>query len=455
MWNGSNTNSQMRNESSLLWNARDCKSQRSTECPGNLTVATPSNTATATDGDDATISQPKRRRVEVDEVSEKRLEIQRLEAEVERLKQTAVVWHQESVRMACQRVQLREEHAYICGKMEALNAREREIVEMDKKWSKILDQKGFARTKVSDNPTTVSMMESKGETWYRRRNLSKDCLVSINGGEDGAAVAAFGVMVDLAPFEQIDKMMSSYKKGMYWQLKFNSLTKKYEASDEHLETSLAAKINGQLSRRKYQFQCKTLSSVFDPTKKVYVPRHSYIDGVKFRQPRLVSNSKLQAMTKAIDIGHIHPVPGHVGATRPLVSLVYMIVDLHLSVSHLVEELRWFKGKENHFIFCFADDGTPETKEASMSVGTLSCWNFNGRVRSSKYQYNLHIVNDSEKAPIFRELWGEHGFQMKLLEARPHTIAGKLCTFEFRAGGDESWVATALGETSASATYPSP
>ncbi|XP_066269226.1 uncharacterized protein [Branchiostoma lanceolatum] len=74
-------------------------SQRSTECPGNLTVATPSNTATATDGDDATISQPKRRRVEVDEVSEKRLEIQRLEAEVERLKQKAVVWHQESVQL--------------------------------------------------------------------------------------------------------------------------------------------------------------------------------------------------------------------------------------------------------------------------------------------------------------------------------------------------------------------
>ncbi|KAI8516301.1 hypothetical protein Bbelb_048820, partial [Branchiostoma belcheri] len=42
------------------------------------------------------------------------------------------------------------------------------------------------------NPTTMEMMEQKCSTWYRRKNLSKDCLKYINGGEEGALVAAFG-----------------------------------------------------------------------------------------------------------------------------------------------------------------------------------------------------------------------------------------------------------------------
>ncbi|KAI8522156.1 hypothetical protein Bbelb_019100 [Branchiostoma belcheri] len=309
--------------------------------------------------------------------------------------------------------------------------------------------------KTRNNPTTMQMMKDKCTTWYRRRNLARDYLVSTNGSEEGAIIAAFGVLVDLGSFDQVDKLMSSFKQGKIWQLKFNSITRKYEASDENMERSLAAQVNAQLSRRKYQFHCKTLSSVYDPTKKVYVPRDSYIDGIKFRQARLVSSAKLQEKMKSIDIGHIYPVPGHVGATRPFVSLVIMIVDLHLFLRHLYEELRWFKGKENHFIFCFADDGTPETKETSMTVGTLSSWNFSSKVRSHPFQYLLHIVNAPEKAAVFKELWAEHTYHMELMESKPYTIAGKLCTFEFRGGGDESWAATALGETSGAATYPSP
>ncbi|KAI8522187.1 hypothetical protein Bbelb_019410 [Branchiostoma belcheri] len=43
---------------------------------------------------------------------------------------------------------------------------------------------------------------------------------------------------------------------------------KYEASDKIMERSLAA-VNTELSRRKYQLHCKTLSSSYDPTKKVF------------------------------------------------------------------------------------------------------------------------------------------------------------------------------------------
>ncbi|CAH1266674.1 Hypp3499 [Branchiostoma lanceolatum] len=47
-------------------------------------------------------SQPKRGRLELDEVSEKRQEIQRLEAEVERSKQKAVDWHKDSPDELCE-----------------------------------------------------------------------------------------------------------------------------------------------------------------------------------------------------------------------------------------------------------------------------------------------------------------------------------------------------------------
>ncbi|KAI8522119.1 hypothetical protein Bbelb_018730 [Branchiostoma belcheri] len=72
-----------------------------------------------------------------------------------------------------------------------------------------------------------------------RRNLSRERLERINGDSDGAVVAAFWVMVTLAPFGQIDQLMTFYKKGTFWHLKINSITHKYGASDDNMNISLA------------------------------------------------------------------------------------------------------------------------------------------------------------------------------------------------------------------------
>ncbi|CAH1248480.1 Hypp8161 [Branchiostoma lanceolatum] len=377
------------------------------------------------------------------------------QTEVQKFQKEAAAWNERQTELAHQIEQVRQEEEKLKQEVERLGTWEKELKAWDEKVRQVLDQKGHSRTKLENNPTTIDMMNRHTDTWYRRRRLSRESLECVNGGSDGAVVAAFGVMVDIASFDQIDQLMTCYKKGKYWQLKFNSVTKKYEASGENMEMSIAAKFRGEFSRRKYQFHCKTLSSVYDPEQAVYLPRNTKIDGVNFRQARLVSNSKLQAAISKMDIGHIHPVPGHVGATRPLVSLVHMMVDLHLRLPGLRKELRWFNGKKNHFIIYFADDGTPETKDSSMCVATLSCWNFGSKTRSREYQYLLHIINESEKSPVVAELWGEHLFQIRMMISKAYTIAGELCTFEFRAGGDESWAATALGETSGAATYPSP
>ncbi|XP_078620594.1 uncharacterized protein LOC144887315 [Branchiostoma floridae x Branchiostoma japonicum] len=382
-------------------------------------------------------------------------EIQKLEAEVRRLKQESAGWQEVAADIVRQQEQVSLEWEKLEVERAAVEARCKEAAEMDMKVRKVLDQKGHARTRLEGNPTTVEMMEGKSETWYRRKKLSRECLECINGGPDGAAVAAFGLMVELASYEKIDKLMTKYKKGKYLQFKFNSITQKYEKSSDNIERSLAVRYNGELSRRDYQFQCRTTRSVFDPTKKVYIPRNSYIDGVTVRPSRLVSSSKLQSVVDSMDIGHIHPMPGHVGAMRPLVSLTTMIVDMYLRLPHLRSQLRWFKGRKNHFIFLFADDGTPETKDTSMTVATLTCWNFGKQVRSRNTQFLIHVVSASEKAAVLRAAWGEITFQAGLMEAESITIAGELCTFEFRAGGDESWAATALGETTGAATYPSP
>ncbi|KAI8513930.1 hypothetical protein Bbelb_082540 [Branchiostoma belcheri] len=80
--------------------------------------------------------------------------------------------------------------------------------------------------------------------------------------------------------DQIDEFLAHYKKGKYMQCKWNEITKKFESSDEALKQALAMKYSGFMPRRKYNVQCKTLSSVFDPNKAVWLPRNFSDDGTQ-------------------------------------------------------------------------------------------------------------------------------------------------------------------------------
>ncbi|KAI8522166.1 hypothetical protein Bbelb_019200 [Branchiostoma belcheri] len=54
--------------------------------------------------------------------------------------------------------------------------------------------------KAGSKPNHARHDDRQTDIWYRRRNLSRERLERVNGGSDGAVVAAFGVMVLLARF---------------------------------------------------------------------------------------------------------------------------------------------------------------------------------------------------------------------------------------------------------------
>ncbi|KAI8493299.1 hypothetical protein Bbelb_293030 [Branchiostoma belcheri] len=304
-------------------------------------------------------------------------------------------------------------------------------------------------------PTTQDMVDTHKSTWYTRRGETKEILSLIHGSEEGAIVGAWNFVCSHASSDQIDEFLAHYKKGKYMQCKWNEITKKFESSDEALKQALAMKYRGFMSRRKYNVQCKTLSSVFDPNKAVWLPRNVRIDGIDITSIRQLSHGKLDRFVKSIDVGQIHNLPREVGVTRSVTGLVHMIVDLHLRVPHLAKQLRWFNNKQHHFIFQFSDDGTQEAADTPMSVGSLTSWNFHRRVNSRDLHYLLHIVNAQETDGVMEGLWQQHTQEMQLLEASTFTINGTSVTFEFVPSADQKWQCWANNETNNAASFPSP
>ena len=139
----------------------------------------------------------------------------------------------------------------------------------------------------------------------------------------------------------------------------------------------------------------------------------------------------------------------------MTGLIYLIIDLNLKVKSLRNNLIWFNDIHNHFIFQFSDDGAPESKETTMSIGSLMLWNLGQRVRSREFQYLLHMVSVPEKHDICRLLWKQHTEEMLLLEGNVFFVNGKKCTVEFQPSSDQAWQVWANKVLPAIATYPSP
>lgn len=72
---------------------------------------------------------------------------------------------------------------------------------------------------------------------------------------------------------------------------------------------------------------------------------------------------------SLDIGHVSEIPNYSGVSRTVTGLVFMILDLHLRLSYLKNHLIWFNDDTYHFIIQFSDDGAPETRDLSMSIGS--------------------------------------------------------------------------------------
>ena len=128
--------------------------------------------------------------------------------------------------------------------------------------------------------------------------------------------------------------------------------------------------------------------------------------------------------------------------------------MHLKVKSLRSELLWLGGRTNHFIFEFSDDGAPESRDKTMTIGTLTSWNFGSRTRSREYQYTLHGVTCCEKDPVMEQIWEQHSEEMLVLEGNTLTIDGEIITIEFTPSADQAWQFWAANCLTQSATYPS-
>jgi hypothetical protein len=336
---------------------------------------------------------------------------------------------------------------------------EKKVEQLKQQYDKLkvlLQQTNTARSKRAKNPTTSAMINNAfNSTRYRRRKESADILNYLHGGEEAAILGAWDFIAAYASKDIMDKLIGSYKRRKYLEGVFGKAVNDFSNSEEALKQAVALKYKNFLSRRKFKLICKTQSSVFNAEKEIWVPRNIKCLDSDITLPKIASDLKVDKFVKSLDIGQVSLIPNCSGVSRTVTGLLYMILNLYLESSQLYQQLTWFNDNKDHFIIQFSDDGAPETSELGMSIGSLTCWNFGGKLRSRDCHYLLHCLSVSEKDPVMEALWKQHSDEMQLLEGNLITIHGHLCTVEFQPSTDQSWQSWASNELNQAATYPSP
>ena len=337
-----------------------------------------------------------------------------------------------------------------------ISAKTQKLDELNESYERLiyLIERGAVPADVKTPTTFETITNRNSSVRFARKKNTKSVLRCIHGGIEGAIFGAWDFISTNISDNLLNDLIMQHKKGKFIEAKFNSLTKKYTFSDAAINQAIQVKYGLYLSRRKYQFHCRTMSSFYNPDKKTWVPRVAKIDGLQLKTRKSISDTKIQAFVSKLDIGDVFQVPGEVGVTRTVTQLVIMITDLHLRVPHLKKDIMWIGERENHFIFIFGDDGAPETKELTMSMATLTSLNFGERVTSREMQYILHGLSVGEKAAVMEDLWRQHTAEMEIMEGNKFTINNQIVTISFQPAADEAWQSWAANEVNQAFRYPS-
>ena len=222
-----------------------------------------------------------------------------------------------------------------------------------------------------------------------------------------------------------------------------------------MHQALATKYNLYLSRRKYTFYCKIQKSTFDSSSQEWNSKCiSYGEYNILLCEKPISDLSIKKFVDSLNIGDINYLSGYCGAFRTLTALTTMVIDLHMKSPYLRKKLVWYNDIINHFIIEFSDDGAPETRDITMCIGSISCWNFGHRIRSREYHYPLHTISTKEKDEIVGMLWRQYSDEMMLLEGNIIHVNGEKITMGFQPSADQDWQFWANNELTLSATYPS-
>ena len=148
-------------------------------------------------------------------------------------------------------------------KTEELNKNTEELNKKYQKLYGLLEQKNYSKTKREKNPTTeVMITDYTSSTRYRRRAESKSVLEYIHGGFNGAVFGAWDFLSHSLKFEQLQDLLTRFKKGKFIEELRGKFNAKYRNNDVALKKALATKYTSYLSRRKYQFMCNIQNSLF-------------------------------------------------------------------------------------------------------------------------------------------------------------------------------------------------
>ena len=331
-----------------------------------------------------------------------------------------------------------------------------EIKDQFKKLNTLLTQKGYARKRREKTATTYNdLFYYSSSKRYRRRNEMKNVAEYIHGSAEGAIIGAWDFIINSGSDELIEKLIASHKRGKFLeklQGKFSNVLDK----SVNMKKAIATKYMTYLSRRKYELLCKIQKTAFESTEDNCIQNSVSYGPVNINLKNTnISHSSLDKFVKSLDIGQVHQIPGYAGVTRTVTALITMIVDVNLKISKMKENLIWFKNNINHFVVEFSDDGAPESSETTMTIGSLTLWNFGRQVRSREFHYPLHLISTTEKDVICENLWRQHTDEMTLIESNIFTINKEKVTFEFQPSADQAWQYWAANTLTQSASYPSP
>ena len=355
-----------------------------------------------------------------------------------------------------QRSNLEDELIALKSLKETTEGELKEIKSAHEKIKTIFEKRNYARTQREKTATTFETINNtSNSTRYKRREETRNQLEYIHGGKEGAIYGAWDFLCASASNDLIERLIVSFRRGNFIQKLYGKFTKTFQNSEAALKQALAKKYASYLSRRKYNFICKIERSTFDPDSQTW--EANKIDYGEYKiemKTAQISHLSVQKFAKSLDIGDIQLIPGLCGAARTVTALVTMMIDLTLKVPSYRNNLIWFKNVKNHFVVEFSDDGAPETKETTMSIGSLSMWNFGNRIRSREFHYPLHMVSANEKDEACSILWNQHSEEMQLLEDNVLYIQGEKVTVEFQPSSDQSWQFWANNVLAQNATYPS-
>ena len=265
-----------------------------------------------------------------------------------------------------------------------------------------------------------------------------------------------GFLTKYAKKDMMEKLILDYKRGKFVEVLYGNFSKTFNESRSGMNQALSKKYTGYISRRTFEYFNKIQKGgSYDAINQKWNKKQIQYQGNDINMKEYVlSDASVRIFVRSMNMGDIYPIPGFCGVSRNLSALVQMVLELHLNGPALNEKLVWLNGIENHYVFEFSDDGAPESKDTTMSIGSLTLWNLGSRVRSREYQYPLHTVSCGEKEEVLADMWALHTNEMLILENNTMNVNNNKVTIEFQPSADQAWQCWANNELTTSASYPS-